>query len=295
MVFCCWILSLSLSFFLMLCRRATLFVRPLTVSMRRATATSAQQPRRRPTIHGVVFDMDGTLTVPNLDFGEMYDRCDVSRSDDILEAIAKKPAAERERAERIIEEMEEEGRGGMELMPGCRNLITYLRDRAVPLALVTRNTQRSVGRLVELLEGTEASSNGDAVFSPAISRDHPPLVAPKPDPSAMFLIASEWKVGTDELLMVGDSPSNDVAFGKAANAFTMLLDTGRRHREEKEKGGGGGGGGRNSADVVVDCLEDAPFLLAAHFTLPPPDREGQGGAQTKDTTTEKISSSLSQL
>ena len=48
----------------------------------------------RPTLRGVVFDMDGTLTVPNLDFGEMYRRCGVSKDDDILAAIARMPAGE---------------------------------------------------------------------------------------------------------------------------------------------------------------------------------------------------------
>ena len=39
-------------------------------------------------IKGVLFDMDGTLTKPNLDFGEMYRRVGVDRKDDILVAIA---------------------------------------------------------------------------------------------------------------------------------------------------------------------------------------------------------------
>ena len=61
-------------------------------------------------LRGVVFDMDGTLTVPNLDFGLMYQRCGVDRSQDILAAIEVMPPAEKAAAQAIVEEMEEEGR-----------------------------------------------------------------------------------------------------------------------------------------------------------------------------------------
>ena len=50
----------------------------------------------KPPLRGVVFDIDGTLTVPNLDFNEMYSRCGVATTDDILLAVAAKPQAERE-------------------------------------------------------------------------------------------------------------------------------------------------------------------------------------------------------
>ena len=50
--------------------------------------------------------------------------------------------------------------------------------------------------------------------------------------------------------MVGDSPSNDVAFGRAAGARTALLDSGRRVAVE--------GGADGGADVVVDTLAALP-------------------------------------
>lgn len=50
---------------------------------------------------------------------------------------------------------------------------------------------------------------------------------------------------------VGDSPSNDVAFGRAAGTKTALLDTGRRLQE---------GGNTQDPDMIVDNLAH----LAAH-------------------------------
>ena len=62
----------------------------------------------RPVLRGVVFDMDGTLTIPNLDFKEMYGRCGVDNSKDILEEVAAMPKEQQLAANRIIEEMEAE-------------------------------------------------------------------------------------------------------------------------------------------------------------------------------------------
>lgn len=64
-------------------------------------------PIRR--IKGVIFDMDGTLTIPVLNFLEMRTRLGLSRGVDILPTVLSMPAEERERAMKIIQEMEEEG------------------------------------------------------------------------------------------------------------------------------------------------------------------------------------------
>ena len=64
----------------------------------------------RKSLRGVVFDIDGTLTVPNLDFKVMYARCGVPPAADIIEAVAAMPSAEKAAAESVIEELEEESR-----------------------------------------------------------------------------------------------------------------------------------------------------------------------------------------
>ena len=88
----------------------------LQASCRRVS--SATMSTGRPKLRGVVFDMDGTLTKPNLDFREMYSRCNVDMSEDILAAIDRKPPAEGAAAQAVVDEMEEEGRRTLQLMPG---------------------------------------------------------------------------------------------------------------------------------------------------------------------------------
>lgn len=53
--------------------------------------------------------MDGTLTIPALNFLEMRTRLGLSRGVDILPTVMVMPAEEREQAMEIIREMEEEG------------------------------------------------------------------------------------------------------------------------------------------------------------------------------------------
>ena len=222
----------------------------------------------RPPLLGICWDMDGTLTVPNLDFKVMYERCGVPITEDILVSVSKMPPNERAEAERIIEEMEEEGRKTLALQPGAAELMRFLHDRGLPMAIITRNTGRTVSALTSLLQ-KEMADNPTAkplTFDPVISRDVAGVPA-KPDPQALRLVAEAWGV-TDpsQLLMIGDSPANDVAFGKAAGARTLLLDTGRRHTE---------GGSTGDADLVVSDLNEVPSLLMAFHSLPPLTQEAK--------------------
>jgi phosphoglycolate phosphatase-like HAD superfamily hydrolase len=244
---------------------------------------------RRPTLRGVVFDMDGTLTIPNLDFAVMYDRCGVDRNDDILTAIAAMDEAKAARAKAIVEEMEEEGRRTLQLMPGTVPVLQWLAFYKIPMALVTRNTYASTVRLMELLlEGETIGGNPitsaaaalsflpSPVFHPIVSRDYQPeRIPPKPSPEAMNHIVQAWNLGEDiqqdashpnrrEIVMVGDSPSNDIQFGKNAGVSTALL------WQQEPKGGGdvpSTNNDHNGADIVVPHLSHLPKELLARFHL----------------------------
>uniref|UniRef100_A0A7S1XMH3 Uncharacterized protein n=1 Tax=Phaeomonas parva TaxID=124430 RepID=A0A7S1XMH3_9STRA len=210
---------------------------------------------RRRVLRGVVFDMDGTLTVPNLDFREMYRRCGVEGKSDILAEMQAMTPARKEEVGAIIEEMEEEGRRTLELMPGAVHIGEWLKAQRIPAAIVTRNTKRTVDHLQTALWQTQ----GLPSFEPAISRDDP--YPPKPAPGALQAIASAWGCAPEDLAMVGDSPANDIVFGKAAGATTALLDTGRRFAE---------GGLDEGADITVANLIDLPRQLWHTFDIPGP-------------------------
>lgn len=226
----------------------------------RASAASLMTSSKKPVLRGVVFDMDGTITKPNLDFKLMYERCGVSRENDLLAEIAKMPAEKAAVALEVIDEMEAEGRRTLQLEPGAIELCRWLRAHSLPVALVTRNSAESVEHLHAALCGPA----GMPRFDPAVSRDDAGI-PPKPDPTAMQHISHRWSLAPDTLLMVGDSPLNDVAFGKAAGAHTALVDSGRRVIEGAVSSGG--------ADLVVASLAELPRAIWAHFTLPGPTGE----------------------
>jgi HAD superfamily hydrolase (TIGR01549 family) len=211
-----------------------------------------------PILRGVVFDMDGTLTKPNLNFGEMYRRCGVDLSKDILEEIATMPAPQQAEANAIIEEMEEEGRRTLELMPGAQELVHWLSAHQIPMALVTRNTKKSAQVLTDRLLLFN--------FSIVIPRDEG--YPPKPDPTALQAIAKQWELTlpSDGIIMVGDSVSNDIVFGKNAGVRTALLDTGRRYQEE-QAGKYKAGNDDASPDIIMDDLGSLPRHLWKQFHI----------------------------
>lgn len=216
---------------------------------------SAARRGTKAVLRGVVFDMDGTLTKPNLDFAQMYQRCGVPMSADLLSAIAAMPPDRAASARAVVDEMEAEGRRTLELCPGASELARWLSERGVRTALVTRNSSLTV----EHLQNNLWRPAGLPPLSPALSRDDN-VGPPKPNPAALRAIAAHWDVPLGSgIVMVGDSPKNDVLFGKAAGVSTALVDSGRRVLD------GGAGADDGGANFVVSNLSELPALLDSSY------------------------------
>jgi HAD superfamily hydrolase (TIGR01549 family) len=203
-----------------------------------------------PVLRGVVLDMDGTLTIPNLDFSEMYRRCGVDLKDDILQVLSSLPEGEAAPKYNIIEEMEAEAANSMKILPGAMEMVTWFRSHQIPMAVVTRNTEKSVVALRQLI--------GDLDI--VVARDSHTYLPPKPDPSAMYHILQAWEI-TDpsSIVMIGDSPANDVEFGKRAGTQTALLDSNRKYFDTSS------GKVTSQADITVDQLHLLPCELWKTF------------------------------
>ena len=171
-------------------RRLAATMPPVTAVEDDPTAPATPAP---PPLRGVVFDMDGTLTVPNLDFAEMYRRAGVPSGDDILSAKWQADG----HASAIVEEMEAEGRRTLQLMVGAGELAMWLGAHGIPIGLVTRNSSRTVDHF-------HASCWPATVppMDPAISRDDP--FPPKPDPGALAAIQASWGVADGSSLLMCD-------------------------------------------------------------------------------------------
>lgn len=209
----------------------------------------SKPPPQRPTLRGVVFDMDGTLTVPNLDFPEMYRRCGIDPAHDILQVISELPVEQAKDKLAIIHEMEEEAVNTMQLMPGAIEVANWLKTHHIPTAVVTRNTLQSVQVLRKHIDNLEI----------IVTRDHADKIAPKPDPAALHYICKQWKVEPANLVMVGDSPANDIGFGIAAGTRTALLGH-QRSTVESEKSAA-------VPDIFIEHLHKLPGHLWRNFHI----------------------------
>ncbi|KAG6757284.1 hypothetical protein POTOM_037591 [Populus tomentosa] len=204
---------------------------------------TAMSTKTKTRLRGVVFDMDGTLTVPVIDFSSMYKavlgeteyrriRQENPSGIDILHLIESWSPDEQRKANEIILDFERLGRERLQIMPGAAELCGFLDSKKIRFAtecvlawsirevmiwsdrrgLITRNVKEAVDLYHQRFE---------IVFSPALSREFRPY---KPDPAPLLHICSTWDVQPNEVMMVGDSLKDDVACGKRAGAFTCLLD-----------------------------------------------------------------------
>ncbi|XP_059288569.1 haloacid dehalogenase-like hydrolase domain-containing protein At2g33255 [Lycium ferocissimum] len=242
---------------LLLSRSFLFFHQTRTLTM--ATSTSISLPSK-PRIKGVVFDMDGTLTVPVIDFQAMYKA--VLGNDEYVAVKSKSPSGidilhhieswspdKQRKAYEIIADFEKQGLDRLQIMPGAAELCGFLDSRNIRRGLITRNVKDAVDLFHERF---------GVKFSPALSREYRPY---KPDPAPLLHICSTWEVQSDEVMMIGDSLKDDVACGKRAGAFTCLLDeTGRYDAPEYANV-------EHKPDYKVSSLVEVQSLLERDFEL----------------------------
>ena len=145
--------------------------------------------------------MDGTLTVPVIDFVDMRRRAGLpEKGGDILELVAKLDEVKRAKAFEAIAEVEQEALDNLMLMPGLVSLLQRLDALCIPRALVTRNVERSVHHFHQHLE----LNHQLAPFRPSITRETPNLRF-KPHPDALLHISQEFNCSPQELIMIGES------------------------------------------------------------------------------------------
>jgi HAD superfamily hydrolase (TIGR01509 family) len=164
----------------------------------------------------VLFDMDGTLTEPMLDFPRIKAEMGIGDRP-ILEALAQLSGPERLAAEAILHRHEELAAAGSKLNPGCSELLQWLAENDIGVALITRNSAASVSKVVE---------RHGLVIDLKITRTD---ARPKPDPDALHLACRRLGVDERDAWMVGDG-QYDVEAGAAAGIRTVWLSHGRDPR-----------------------------------------------------------------
>ena len=164
----------------------------------------------------VLFDMDGTVTEPMLDFPRIKAEMGIGGRP-ILEALAEMDGESRRVAEAVLLRHEQRAAEGSKLNGGCREVMEWLRGRGIRTALITRNSRVSVNTVLfrHILS-----------FDEIIAREDAP---PKPNPAPLELACERLGVSAAEAWMAGDG-QYDVEAGAAAGIRTVWVSHGReRH------------------------------------------------------------------
>lgn len=187
-------------------------------------------------ISAVLFDLDGTITQPCIDFDAI--RAEIGGlQGTILEATAKMTSAEKARVEEILRRHEAIAAANSELNPGAAKLIEQLRQESRKVAIITRNSHDSVGQIAKIHKLTF-----DAVYT---REDGPP----KPNPFGVLHLCEILGVKPQDTLVVGDY-LYDLVSGRRAGAKTVLLSTNENYADFTDE-----------ADYLIHTLDEITGII----------------------------------
>ena len=184
-------------------------------------------------IEAVIFDLDGTLTEPLLDFGQIRAEIGIfDDSKDILGAIEEMPPHQQQQAHQILTHHEQYAARNSRLNDGAAVVLERLRKMGLPIGLLTRNTMDNA-----LLVARTHALKFDAI----LDRDSGPA---KPDGFGVRTLCEMFKVEPRKTLVVGDF-HHDLLAATNAGAIAVLLKTHPRSDEFE-----------SDADYTIDHLSE---------------------------------------
>ena len=159
----------------------------------------------------VIFDLDGTLTEPVLDFDAIRAEIGLPEKVPILEYLDQLTVGERARAEAVMLRHERAAIAQATLADGCADLLGHLREREIPIAILTRNVREVVETFARMFTFQ---------FHAVYTREDGP---PKPSPAGALSLCRAMGVAPAHTLSVGDY-KYDVMAGRDAGCRTVLVD-----------------------------------------------------------------------
>ena len=203
------------------------------------TTTSAAVAPKLAPIRGVVFDMDGTLTLPNsINFVRLRQRLGVSKGEELLSVLTNGSEESRVKAGLIIEEEEKIGAETSIIQSGYSEVMHFIDHDCggMPRAILTRNSAASVQSFFDshatqlstiTPAATQSSASKTGGFNPVLTRDA--TCGYKPSPQPLKHLASLWNVQPSELLMIGDAADDLKCAHSAGTHSALLVHAGNEH------------------------------------------------------------------
>lgn len=169
-------------------------------------------------IKAVIFDFDGTITKPFLDFRKIKQEIGFPEDEIyLLERMLEMPEKEKQRAFTILERYEREAVEKSELNEGAQEVLEALKRKGIKTVLLTRNSHLSMN---------ESCQKHGICFDLIITRED---AAAKPEPDGIILASRKLNIALDEIIMVGDYQF-DIIAGQRAGVKTVLLTNGAKHK-----------------------------------------------------------------
>lgn len=165
--------------------------------------------RQRSKRAAVIFDLDGTLTKPYLDFDAIRGELLIEQGP-ILEAIAKMDAGARHAAEVILLRHEWEAAKNAPLYEGAVETVAECRAKGFGVAILTRNARAVVDYIL---------AEHGFVFDAIRTREDGAI---KPSAEPVLSICRQLEADPSRSWMVGDYLF-DILSGKAAGTRTILM------------------------------------------------------------------------
>lgn len=162
------------------------------------------------TIRALLFDMDGTLTIPNIDWEELRARVGVAAGVGIMEHIYALSDEQARRADLIVREIEMASVRDAVANEGLAQLFVELDDRPWKRALITNNHRAAMEHVVAAFE---------LRFDLLLSREDAPL---KPAPDLVSLALERFAITAEEAVFIGDGRYDRQACAAAGVRYIHL-------------------------------------------------------------------------
>lgn len=171
---------------------------------------------RLTSIRYWIFDMDGTLTIPEHDFAYMRKVIGLpSGEKDILKFLAGLPKEQADEKREWMYQYGEKIAKSAKAAPSALSLLKALSNHGKKLALLTRNHR-------DLALITLKSIGMEDLFDPNLILGRNEAEA-KPSPDGINQILQYWQASPSDSIMVGDY-TFDLDAGRNAGTYTMLVN-----------------------------------------------------------------------
>lgn len=159
---------------------------------------------------GVIFDMDGTLIEPLLDFARLRDELGIAAGMGIIEALDAMDPTDAAPRRKLLLAREMHAASKAALHPGAVETLDAIRDAGLKTALLTRNAAEAMAVVLERF---------DLKFDLAWSREDGPI---KPEPDGILRACRQLDIAPARTACVGDF-RYDMLAANAAGAVGIVL------------------------------------------------------------------------